>query len=259
MKKPRVRLFATDLDGTLLGEPEATARFAAAWTALKPGVRPLLIYNTGRTVDDVRGLVREGVLPECDYVVGGVGTELFSNLYDYSHEFSARFLAGWSVARIQRVMRDLPSVRPQPPAFCHDYKSSWFWDNASASDLRDLKDRLAVAGIAAHVVYSSARFLDVLPVQAGKGNALAWLALRLGIPLAQVLVAGDTGNDTSMFQLPEVRGVIVGNALPELSGEADGPNFHRARLSAADGVVEGLRHFGVLPKMSDTEAFTLRG
>lgn len=259
MKKLRIRLFATDLDGTLLGDATATARFVAAWSSLEPGVRPLLVYNTGRTVDDVRGLVREGVLPECDYIVGGVGTELFSNLYDYSREFSARFAVGWSVVRIERLMRDFPHVRPQPPAFCHRFKSSWFWDAANTTDLRALEARLASAGIDAHVVYSSERFLDVLPAQGGKGNALAWLTSRLGIPLAQVLVAGDTGNDTSMFQLADVRGIIVGNALPELRGEADGPNFHRARLSAADGVVEGLRHFGVLPKMAANEASRLRG
>lgn len=259
MRKPSVRLFATDLDGTLLGEAGATARFAAAWAALKPGVRPLLVYNTGRTVDDVRGLVRAGVLPECDYIVGGVGTELFSNHSDYSREFSARFTSGWNLGRIERIVRTIPTVRPQPEAFCHAFKSSWFWDDASAADIQALAERLESAGTAAHLVYSARRFLDVLPAQGGKGNALAWLAQRLGISPAQVLVAGDTANDTSMFRLPDVRGIIVGNALPELHGEADGPNFHRAQLSVADGVVEGLRHFSVLPKIAGTDAAGIRG
>src|SRR5690606_1737681 len=55
-KGPNIRLFSTDLDGTLLGNPEAAWRFTQAWESLNPGSRPLLVYNTGRTVADTRGL-----------------------------------------------------------------------------------------------------------------------------------------------------------------------------------------------------------
>ena len=48
-----IKLFSTDLDGTLLGNPEATLRFATAWAALPAATRPLLVYNSGRLVDEV--------------------------------------------------------------------------------------------------------------------------------------------------------------------------------------------------------------
>jgi hydroxymethylpyrimidine pyrophosphatase-like HAD family hydrolase len=102
------------------------------------------------------------------------------------------------------------------------------------------------SGIAAHVDYSCRYFLDVLPARAGKGNALEWLANRLGIPNSQILVAGDTGNDIPMFLLKDVKGIIVQNALPELSGVLAGRNFFRAQFCGPEGVVEGLRHFGVM-------------
>jgi hydroxymethylpyrimidine pyrophosphatase-like HAD family hydrolase len=35
--KPTIRLFSTDLDGTLLGNPESTLRFKQVWEELKPG------------------------------------------------------------------------------------------------------------------------------------------------------------------------------------------------------------------------------
>ena len=51
---PPIRLFSADLDGTLLGNPESTHRFKTAWESLDPATRPLLVYNSGRLIDDLR-------------------------------------------------------------------------------------------------------------------------------------------------------------------------------------------------------------
>jgi hydroxymethylpyrimidine pyrophosphatase-like HAD family hydrolase len=89
-----------------------------------------------------------------------------------------------------------------------------------------------------------------VPARAGKGRALAWLCQRLSIAMPEVLVAGDTGNDSAMFQLPGVNGIIVENALPELLAATHGGRTYVARRSMADGVLEGLAHFGVLTSAS---------
>ena len=60
---PRWRLVVSDLDGTLLGNPEGTRRFKTVWTGLPPDTRPLLVYNSGRLVDDLRRFVDNGTLP----------------------------------------------------------------------------------------------------------------------------------------------------------------------------------------------------
>jgi hydroxymethylpyrimidine pyrophosphatase-like HAD family hydrolase len=95
------------------------------------------------------------------------------------------------------------------------------------------------------VVYSSSRDLDVLPADANKGNALRWLAARLEIDTKDIVVAGDSGNDTSMFFVPQVNGIVVGNGRSELLEAVAGQNVYHARAHSADGVVEGLRHFGL--------------
>ena len=67
--------------------------------------------------------------------------------------------------------------------------------------------------------------------------------------LDEMLVAGDTGNDRSMFDLPDVRGIVVGNALPELRAIGEGnPRVFNARRTHAAGVLEGLVHWSVLER-----------
>jgi hydroxymethylpyrimidine pyrophosphatase-like HAD family hydrolase len=101
------------------------------------------------------------------------------------------------------------------------------------------------------VIYSSSRDLDVLPMKANKGNALTWLCGHLGLGVDEVVVAGDTGNDSSMLLLSGVRGIVPGNAEPELIQCLDGADAYRATGLCARGVLEGLCHMGVLPVITE--------
>jgi sucrose-6F-phosphate phosphohydrolase len=242
-----VQLLSTDLDGTLVGDPAATARFAAAWAGLQSADRPILVYNTGRTIVDTRDLIAMRQLPEPDHIIGGVGTELQPRGLDRHHsEFRRQLLDGWDGRAVDRIVATVPRVTRQPLTHCSEFKSSWFWPRARTAELQALQGRLGDAGVAVHVDYSCRYFLDSVPARAGKGRALAWLCERLGVPLSRVLVAGDTGNDLSMFLLPGVRGIAVRNALPELLGQVRSRAVYLAEHSTADGVLEGLTHFGVM-------------
>lgn len=250
-----IRLFSSDLDGTLLGNPESERRFKLAWESLPSATRPLLVYNSGRLIEDLHTRVSDGNLPAADYYIGGVGIQIFDVAQKSAmEEFQAHLEHGWDNGLVQAIVGKLPGIRPQPGEFQHHHKSSWFLDRAQPETLNELKRQLSEAGLDVNVIYSSSRDLDILPRHATKAGALRWLADRIGLPLDTILVAGDTGNDASMFRLPGTRGIIVDNAQPELYEATVDIPVYSSRLVMADGVLDGLLHHGVitsLPKIDD--------
>lgn len=242
----KVKLVCSDIDGTVLGVPEAVVEFRRVWHEMA-GDRPILIYSTGRLLEDAKRVIREGGLPMPEFFIGGVGTmveEVKSG--EVLKEYSEVLDQNWDREKVDELVRGIDGIEAQADEQQHAWKSSWFWSDASEVDLERLRSLLKEAGLEAQVIYSSARDLDVLPLTANKGNALRWICARLGIELDEAVVCGDTGNDASMFLVPGVRGIAVGNAEPELLGAVREVDAYLAKGECAAGVMEGLKAFGVI-------------
>src|SRR4051812_35220258 len=116
-----IRLFSADLDGTLLGNPESSHRFKTVWEVLQPPDRPLLVYNSGRLIDDLRRFIDDGTLPPGDFWIGGVGTQVFDvKAGRMLEELRGHLAAGWDLAQVREIAARFPGIRPQPDEFQHD-------------------------------------------------------------------------------------------------------------------------------------------
>ena len=78
-----------------------------------------------------------------------------------------------------------------------------------------------------NVTTSGAKFVEITPVGADKGSALARLCGNLGIDRSEVIAFGDNQNDLTMLEWAGT-GVAMGNALDMVKDAADEvacPNF----------------------------------
>lgn len=256
------RLLASDMDRTLLpnglqaAEPGALERFRG-WALRRGEVE--LAYVTGRHRSLAREVLREYRLPEPDWLVCSVGTEIYpggsdSPLPDWRDHLAAGFDAGavreWARAR-------LPGARLQEAEKQSALKVSFYLDDAMESvPLQgELGQELAAAGLPARVVVSfdeteQVGLVDFLAPGSGKARALDFLRRRQGIPPGRILFAGDSGNDTDAL-LSGVCGVLVGNATgavrsqlrAALAEHPDARIYFAERVYTA-GILEGMAHFG---------------
>jgi len=234
-----MNLLVSDLDGTLLGNDRALDGFCVWYDQVKDRLR--LVYSSGRFFDSIRDSIAEFHLPEPAAIICGVGTEI--------HDLTTgERIAGWPEAAfdwnpllIRTACAEHAKLVEQPSHLLSDFKVSYYGHHLDEAFLARLTRQLDELGQEVSLVYSSNRDLDILPAATNKGTAATFLARHWGIDRERVIVAGDSGNDLEMFRTG-FRGIVVGNAQPELLSLRD-PKVYHAEAHFAAGVLEGLQHW----------------
>ena len=241
-------LLAADIDGTLLGDEQGAAWLKAFMLAY-PGSFYLALV-TGRSLPSITALIKEGRLPQPDFICCDVGTELLvcadpENVL--GKKYTAQVSPDWDLEKIYTLgegegvwRQDFPEGQPR-------FQVGFDWDG-QAHTLANFYDRLA-GYQDVYILPSYQTYIDILPSPLGKGKVVQFLQKELDMAPARVVVAGDAGNDLQMFETG-YKGILPSNAREELKIAACAPWHYHSPLPAARGVLDGLKFFGFIEEVN---------
>ena len=241
-KLPTIKkLLLTDLDGTLFGNKESLLELMGLLKEHEGSIG--FGIATGRTLASAAQVLKEWNVFVPNIMVTCVGSEIYYGMppvqdRDYIRHINYR----WEPDRIRRTLGEQKGFELQPQSAQRLHKISYFLDPETGITKQDIVNKLRRNRLAVQVIYSHDQFLDILPLRASKGHAIRHLAMKWNLPMENILVAGDSGNDEEMLRVSTL-GVVVGNRSHELDKLKDLPNIYFAEDYYAGGILEGARHF----------------
>jgi sucrose-6-phosphatase len=243
-------LLVTDLDNTLVGDDDALETLNKRLEKAREQAHIVLVYSTGRSLTSYRQLCENTHLLPPDILITSVGTEIYESGNEHPNvQWSEHLQPQWNHDLVLKIASQFDALKPQDEPEQRPFKASYFLEAVIADQvIAELSDALQKEGLSAQLVYSGGIDLDILPQAANKGKAMQFVQTQLGIAPPRTVACGDSGNDIALFTGKENRGIIVGNAQPELldwHAQTPSPYRYLARSSYAAGILEGLHYFGV--------------
>lgn len=245
-------LFVTDLDNTLVGNDNALKELNQQLAPQRQNYGTKIVYATGRSRQIYHELKAEKQLLDPDALICAVGTEIYED--DRSDipdpDWSAKLSQGWNRELTVATAAHYADLVPQDASEQRPFKVSYLLtEEAAVEVLPRLEAQLQEQGLKVKLIYSGGQDLDILPRVSDKGLAVQFLQQKWGGDPTHTVVCGDSGNDVALFSVPRARGIIVGNARPELRQWYDAnqsDDRYLAQAHCAGGILEGLHHFGFL-------------
>lgn len=249
-------ILASDIDNTLTGDEKALKRLAKVLTKKRQRQELFLILSTGRRIDEVvEGFEKEHI-PLPDVVISQVGTEIYFPPFTASEkplpDWDRYLRKNYKRSQAKKFVEDIKGLVMQPARYNTDLKLSVYLYDAPDPEkaAQKIKERVKKSKETGYqVVWSSSRDLDIIPKSAGKAHAIKYVIKKKCSKTKKTIVAGDSGNDKSMFQAFDY-GIAVGNAKSELKNylknKSKSKNHYLAKEKYAKGVIEGLKFFDMI-------------
>ncbi len=238
----RDRALFTDLDQSMLGNPEGLRRFAEVMRENRKCVT--FGIATGRRLDSAISVIKKNGLPLPDVLISSLGTEIHYGRNLVLDEYWAVHIDHlWKPAAVRRTLADLPGLVLQPRNEQTRFKVSYHYDPSVAPAIEEINTLLRSKEVTANVIHSFGQFLDVIPGRASKGLALRYVAQRWEMPLEQILVAGGSGADEDMMRGNTLAVVVANRHHEELSGLEEQDRVYFAVQDHALGILEAIEHY----------------
>jgi len=266
-------LICTDLDRTLIpnGPQSESSNVRARFSQLASHPEVVLAYVSGRDQQLAKNAILNYQLPPPDFVIGDVGTTLYSvnDNAEWAHQTEwenqiSKDWAGKSHADLKDVLQGLSTLRLQEHNKQNKHKLSYYVpvqaDRESLSAM--VNSRFAELGVRSNLIWSldeprGVGLLDILPASASKLQAIQWLMEKEGFSNDNTVFCGDSGNDMEVLASP-VPAVLVANAAQDIKNLArelsDASNLGDALFIAhgdffgmngnySGGMLEGIAHY----------------
>ena len=275
IKSSMKNLLFTDMDGTLLlndstvspAMKEALNRMTAAGhhLVLSSG-RPLpsilevreqagitypnmlIIANNGALVydcDNLRPILEYRISPEdMNYIISkteaaGIHIHAYTaeEIVCHSMNDEMRFYT----RRIHMPLQFVDDIAAALPQGSYKLQIIHLTDKSALERLRDDLLENSDLGERVQMIFSNDKYLEILPIQAGKGNALRFVTDYLPAPHSHTFAAGDAENDISMLKAAHV-GIAMQNADEVVKESAD---IVTAKSNDENGLLEILNEYFV--------------
>lgn len=235
-------LIITDIDNTLMGDDAALQDLLAILEAHRDHLG--FGVATGRSIASTTALFQRKGLALPEVLITSVGSEIYyrSNFSDKGWE--RHISKWWNREKVAALMATLDFVELQEPEHQFPYKLSYYM-SPGRDRVAEINALLNRHKCHCTVIYSHDKYLDILPHRASKGKAIRYLSYKWEIPLQNIMVCGDSGNDRAMLSGSPM-GVVVGNYSRELETLKGKRRIYFSPKTYAAGIIDGLHHFGLV-------------
>lgn len=243
-------LLATDLDGTFLGGKQIDK--LNLYRQIQQNKEIKLAFVTGRGLESVLPLLNDHIIPNPDYIICDVGaTVVDGSTLEPIEPLHSEIESKWVDSH--RLKQQLLKIEGLEYQEVPQLRRCSFFYNAD-TDLEKVHEVAKEYGC--DVITSLDMYLDLVPSGVNKGNTLEKLISILGLDRNEVLVAGDTLNDLSLFEIG-LKGVVVGGSEDLLVERTKSfPQIYHAQKPGAGGILEAAGHFEGFKKILKTQHST---